>query len=264
MDLKKKGGVTGIHEHVRSFLVLPERISKTKEDRKLPEELGRFLIEKGYIKKIGIFNGSWGFSYNSDSKKISIADREISKEDYDYYIFRLGQDSSGEHLYPKHGDETDQYRFLHETSHAYQTYLIDKESQENNLGPLSWYNKAVEGSNDSTFSLLFQLCYKIRETNENRGLSTWGNVPDYESIDGDANRIAMKALEDANELVTMSLWHPEYLKTFLNYVSLQIEGYDEESLVQDRLVKVSSKTQQTLKDIIDLYVIEMKNNMESK
>ena len=253
-----------VYEYIESFLTLPERISETNENKNLPKNLGDFLVNNGFIKGVAMWKGSWGFKYNSVDKKISIAEREMSKENYEYYIFRLGNAQNGESLSPKQGDETDQYRFLHETGHAYQDYLVNKESSENNFDSLSWYNKAVEGNNDSTFSMLFKLCFEIRKANENKGLSTWGNVPDYENIDVKNNRVAVKALEDANELVVMQLWHPKYLDTFLDYLALKINGYNETSLEKDKLTKISLNTRQILKEIIELYIEEMKINIEKK
>lgn len=253
-----------IREYVDSFLALPERFSRTNENKDLPKNLGNFLIDKGFIKGVDILKDSWGFMYNFDDKKISIADKEISKENYAYYIFRLGEDQNGESLFPKQGDETNQYRFLHETSHAYQNYLTTKESSESNIDSLQWYNKAVSGENDSTFSLLYKLCYEIRKANEDRGLSTWGNVPDYNNINITNDRIAMRALEDANELVVMQLWHPKYFETFLDYVSLKIDGYNTGNLEEDRLVQISSNTQQILKEIVELYTEEMKINTKGR
>ncbi|MEI8270012.1 MAG: hypothetical protein WCG45_01460 [bacterium] len=253
-----------VRKNVESFLNLPERISETNEDKNLPKNLGDFLVNEGFIKGVDLWKGSWGFKYNSVDKKISIAEKEMSKENYEYYIFRLGKDQNGESLFPKQGDETNQYRFLHETSHAYQDYLVNKESSENNFDSLSWYNKAVEEKQDSTFSMLFKLCFEIRKANENKGLSTWGNVPDYENIDVKNNRVAVKALEDANELVVMQLWHPKYLDTFLDYLALKNNGYDETSLEKDKLSKISPNTRQILKEIIELYIEEMKINLKKK
>lgn len=253
-----------IFTYIDSFLTLPERISSNNEDKDIPRELGNFLVESDFIKEVGILKNSWGFMYSKDTKKISIADKEMSTESYNYYIFRLGKDEKGENLFPKFGDETDQYRFLHETCHAYQDYLVNKESTDKNLSQLSWYNNAVNSKNDSTFSILFKLCYEIRKNNENKGLSTWGNVPDYNSIEGEANRIAMRALEDSNELITMKLWNSKYLDTFLDYVSLNIQGYNEASLNQDNLVKIANNTKILIKQIVDLYIEEMKNNINKR
>lgn len=252
-----------LHENVESYLTLPDRIGTTNENKNLPKDLGKFLVDKDFIKGIDMWE-SWGFRYNSEDKKISIAEIDMSKESYNYYIFRLGLGSNGESLYPEYGTETDQYRFLHETGHAYQSYLVKKESSVLKIDPMSWHNEAVKGEDNSTFSMLFNLCYKIRSVNENKGLSTWGNVPDYNGIDGNSNRIAMRALEDANELVVMKLWHPKYLETFLDYVSLKINGFNESNLESDRLVKIGEKAKSDLKEIVDLYVEEMINEISKK
>lgn len=261
--LESKNNKKEIFTYIDSFLTLPERISENNDDKSIPKELGNFLVESDFIKEVGLFKNSWGFMYSKDTRKISIADKEMSKESYNYYIFRLGKDEKGENLFPKFGDETDQYRFLHETCHAYQEYLIDKELSDRNLGQSSWYSDSVNGNNDSTFSILFNLCYKIRNSNEKKGLSTWGNVPDYGSIENNASRIATRALEDANELIVMRLWNSKYLETFLDYVSLNIDGYNEASLNEDNLVKIANNTKILIQQIVGKYIEEMKNNIKN-
>ena len=57
------------------------------------------------------------------------------------------------------------------------------------------------------------------------GLSTWGNVPDYDNI-SEPSQSAIRAIEDANELITMYLWNPKYLDVFLDYISININEYD--------------------------------------
>jgi len=245
---------------VEAFLTLPQRIEINNPDKDLSKNLGNFLVKKGYINEIKLWNRSWGFKY--EDKKIYIAENEMSEENYNYYIFRLGVNSTnGECLFPRQGDESNQYRFLHETNHAYQDYLVHKESLESNIPSSSWYDKAVSGELDSNFALLFQFCYENRKKNITEGLSTWGNVPDYNSINHVASQTAIRAIEDANEMITMFIWHPEYLDAFLNYVSLNTHGYTEADLKKDCLTKLSVDKIKALKDLLELYIEEMKSSI---
>ena len=242
---------------VNAFLTLPERIREGHNDKNLGKNLGNFLVDNNYIKEIDLWCGSWGFKY--EDKKILIAENEMSDENYKYYIFRLGTNSSnGEYLFPNKGDEADQYRFLHETSHAYQDYLINKESRENNISSTNWHDKAAAEELDSNFSLLFKFCYENRKNNSGKGLSTWGNVPDYNSITNLNSQNAIRAIEDVNELATMYMWHPEYFETFLNYISLSLSGYKESDLDKDGLTKISRQAAASLKILLEMYIEEMK------
>lgn len=259
---EERGSKEKTHDSVDAFLILPERIGENNNDRYLGKKLGNFLVDEDYIKDIKIWHGSWGFKYKD--KEIAIAENEMSEENYKYYIFRLGVNSkNGECLYPKLGDETDQYRFLHETNHAYQDYLINKESRKNNIDSVNWHNKAVVEELDSNFSLLFKFCYENRKNNYGKGLSTWGNVPDYNSIENQDSQNAIRAIEDANEMVTMYMWHPEYLETFLNYVSLNIPEYKELDLDKDGFTKISNQERESLKALIEMYIEEMKTEINS-
>ncbi len=182
-------------------------------------------------------------------------------EQYNYYIFRLGKNSAtGENLFPKPGDETDQYRFLHETSHAYQKYLMQEESPAE---PTKWYEKVLSGKIVSELGILFEFCYQKRTQDPERGLSTWGNVPDYNAVKHAASRNAVRAIEDANELITMALWHPEYLKTFLDYVAGKIPGYREQNLEQDGLIRITDSENNALQILINQYIKKMHDNIES-
>ncbi len=181
----------------------------------------------------------------------------MSHENYEYYIFRLGQNQqTGQNLFPDFGDETDQYRFLHETSHAYQDYLMNKES---NGEKDKWYDKVINREINSIFGILFEYCYKKRRE-QNSGLSTWGNVPDYNNV-SEPSQSAVRAIEDANELITMYLWNPKYLDIFLDYVSCNIDGFNEENIRNDGLSKITQQERSRLKQLIQEYIKEMKQNI---
>lgn len=252
-----------LRKNVDGFLTLPDRGDGGNPDRELARELGSFLVDQGYIAGIDMWRGTWGCKY--EDKKVYLNEHPMPKKQYEYYIFRIGRDAAtGKQLYPENGRETDQYRFLHETSHAYQQYLMEKESPEN---PLMWYDRVVKegkGKIKSIFGILFEYCFKKRTGNINKGLSTWGNVPDYNCIQDLNSQGATRALEDANELVTMYLWNPQYLDTFLEYLSGNIPGYDEQSLQKDRLLKISGEEKAALKLLVEEYIREMKREMSSK
>ena len=258
--LQQKNQKEELQKNVDGFLTLPERRDGGNPDKDLAKKLGSFLVNKGFIVDIGMWKGSWGCKYGN--KKISINEYPMPEKEYEYYIFRLGVDAAtGKQLFPENGDEADQYRFLHETGHAYQQYLINKESSDN---PLMWYDRVLkegEGKIKSTFGLLFEFCYKRRTANVNKGLSTWGNVPNYNCVQDPSSQNAVRAIEDANELVTMYLWPPQYLDAFLDYLSGPIPGYGKSSLHQDRLLKISEDEKEAIKLLIGEYIREMKIEM---
>lgn len=138
------------------------------------------------------------------------------------------------------------------------TILLTKKVKKNNINSINWHNKAVAEELDSNFSLLFRFCYENRKNNPGKGLSTWGNVPDYNNITNLNIQNAIRAIEDANEMVTMYMWHPDYFKTFLNYVSLNIPDYKESDLNKDKFTKISDQTSLSLKTLLEMYIDEMK------
>jgi hypothetical protein len=249
---------------MEAFLTLPERIQHP--DRDLPRKLGEFLVSEGMIKEIGVWKNSWGMKYQSDEQKIYINDPKcpISDANYNHYYFRLGRDKqTGQNIFPRK-DEDDRYRFLHETCHAYQDYLTKKENPND---PEEWHDMASKNQINSTYSLLFNFCFSKREQNEKLGLSTWGNVPDYNGIPDDRSRKAVRAIEDANEMVVMKLWHPELFNTFLDYISgKKIDGkqYPPEQIKGDGYIQINNETREPLSDLIDMYVKEMKENIQNE
>lgn len=249
-----------IQEQVAAYLTLPEKRDAGNQDKNLAKGLGSFLVDQGYISEIDMWRGSWGCKY--ENKKIYLNELPMPDDQYNYYIFRLGENSeTGKELFPTKGEEADQYRFLHETSHAYQEFLMDKESSGSSG---AWYNKVLSHEIDSNLGLLFEYCYKKRNESHNRGLSTWGNVPDYNNVRHLPSQNAVRAIEDANELVTMYLWHPEYLDTFFDYVSGKIPGYDDSNLQEDKLTKITEEERESLKILLEEYITEMKNHFSEK
>jgi len=246
-----------LHDVVSGYLTLPEK--STQQDRVLPRTLWDFLVNKWLIQNVWI-NNWWWFSYHSGKKEISISRDPMPQSAYKYYVFRLGKDvRSWKNLFPQ-PEEMDQYRFLHETSHAYQQYLMEKESPDN---AKMWYDKVQSWEIDSTFGILFLYCLTKRLTGEWSGLSTYGNVPDYNSIRDHHSQQATRAIEDANELITMYLWNPEYFETFLNYIAGDIPWYGLWNLQEDKLLMISNTEKQWLKNAIQQYIEEMKQNLST-
>ncbi len=269
----------------------PERREAGNNESNIAKEMTLFLVDNGYINEVKEWN-SWGCKY--EEGVIFINQQEMPRKEENYYIFRLGKNSlTGEHLFPKIGDgvggEVDAYRFLHETNHAYQEYLRDKEGTDR------WFERAISAEKQEEISPLkkiFKFCYDKRRESRDKGLlcglSTFGNVPDYEewgiqkardylegrerseenierAIDyGWRCEDTTRSLEDANELTTMYLWHPEYLDTFLNYLSGNISRHGSESLKKDRLVMITNEEKETLKKIVLQYIEEMKDEIEYK
>lgn len=71
----------------------------------------------------------------------------------------------------------------------------------------------------------------------------------------------MRAYEDVNELITMYLWHPEYIETFLEYISWNIPWYGRSSIEDDWLIKITEEEKAFLKILIGNYINEMKRNI---
>lgn len=256
-----------LREDVSDWLTLPEKTKEENPDRELPKKLGDFLIKNKCIEGIGVWRGSWGFKYENGT--IHVSENPMPDTAKDYYIFKLpSRLSNGKetNLFPINDNEIDIYRFLHETSHAYQEHLMKKESPDT---PQKWYDRVLlEGSSkiDSTLGILFEFCKKKREQSaDGKGLSTWGNVPDYNRITHQESQFATRAIEDANELVTMYLWNPNYFETYIDYLSLSSnvadKGYNERNLDNDKLIKITEKEADAVKELVHNYVEEMKNEI---
>lgn len=247
-------------KHFLAKLTLPDRRNEGNPDKDLAEDMWKFLADKGFINKVDMWRGSWGCKYENGT--IYINEHPMPREQYEYYIFRLGKDSStGRQLFPKEGNEADMYRYLHEASHGYQEYIKSKECPNN---PEMWYTKAIGDEIESYSSLLFDFCYNKRRENPERGLSTFGNVSNYNSITDPDSQRATRANEDVNEFITMYLWNPQYLDTYLEYLSGNISGYGDLNLREGRLIKLSNREKELLKIIINKIIMEMKENISKE
>ncbi len=235
---------------------MPERISEGNPESGLAKKLGEFLVEKNFINGIDLWERSWGCKY--ENKKIYMNDVPMSKEQYEHYIFRLGENSfTREQLFPNQS-EADQYRFLHESGHGYQEYIKTKECPDD---PESWYTEASKGQIKSYTALLFEHCYDLRKKNPGKGLSTWGNVLDYNCVKDADSQNATRANEDANELITMYLWNPKYLDTFLKYISCEIPCYGELNISNDKLIKLPHEEKELIKIVVEKVIADMKKNI---
>lgn len=252
-----------LEEDVKKILQVPSKATEGDENPNLESELGVFLVKKGYIRSIEEQAHSWGFIYSSSAKKIYISREWMPKEKWEHCIFRLGMNKeTNENFYPERGEETKKYRFLHEVSHAYQELLFSKESLDDSK---LWHEKALNGEINSCFSSLFNFCFQKREEETKRGLSIWGNAPQYdhlqdEKIPNRVSEIAVRAQEDANELVTMYIWHPEYFQSFIEHLLTS----SEKKLKEECFIKLSEKEGDYLKEIIKQYVEEMKKEIDFK
>ena len=266
-----------ILEHVKTFLTLPKRAETENQDKDLPKALGEFLVHQEYIKNIGMHEESWVFEYNSENRTIYISEEEIPSTTWRDFFFRKQTTlEEATELFPMHPiytpegekDELDIYRFLHETSHAYQEYLKDKESAENNFPPKHYFDNAVKEKITTPFAKLFSFCYSKRKKNFEknsiiRGLSTWGGIQHYqygenEEIKNQNSEHAVRSLEDANELVTMFLWHRKYFETYLKYLQ---DNFPTE-LYKRNLTKLEEEETEFLRDNVENLIEDMKKEIQ--
>ncbi len=269
-ELKKK---------IEELLDVPPKALRGDENRDIERKLGDFLVEKGYIKGVEKREEDWGFMYHSVTKRISVSQKEMPHMKWEQCIFKAGfNDETKENLFPSPGSETEKYRFLHEANHAYQEYLCCKESPED---AKEWHQKVLEGEVESTYGRLFEFCFQKRmEEDEKegrkkkveRGLSVWGNAPNYnheeEGALNKASEVAVRAQEDADELATMFLWHPGYFNVYLDYLSLNHNNHQirerevtKEDLEKRGLIQITKEEAELLKEMISVYVEEMKRNI---
>ncbi len=270
-----------LKKKIRGYLSVPDKAIAGDENENIEEMLGDFLIENEYIRETDKRDEDWGFVYYSVTRKISVSEKEMPHQKWEDCIFKMGKNiKTGEDLFPNPGVETKKYRFLHEANHAYQEYLCFRESPEN---PKEWYQKSVQGELNSSYSLLFNFCFRKREEADinkkegspQSGLSIWGNAQNYDykgvnDIPNKASEIAVRSQEDANELVTMFLWHPSYFEIYLDYLSLNYENNQirereltKEDLEKCNLVFLSKNEVDILKKIVRSYTKEMKKNIEN-
>ncbi len=270
-----------LRKKVEELLSVPRKATEGDENRDIEKSLGLFLVEREFIKGIEKREEDWGFMYHSVTRKISLSEKEMPHIKWEHCIFKVGDnEKTGENIFPSPGPETEKYRFLHEANHAYQDYLCGKECPDN---PKEWYQKVLEGEIDSCYGKLFFFCFKKREENDEnegekrkkeKGLSVWGNAPNYgKEEDGNilnrASEIAVRAQEDANELVTMFLWHPSYLDVYLDYLSLNYNNpqirekeLTGEDLEKRGVIRISSEEVCLLKKMVRAYAEEMKEKIK--
>ncbi len=264
---------------IRNFLDVPRKARAGDENGDIERKLGDFLVERERIKGVGERSEDWGFVYYSITCKIFVSEKEMPHNKWEDCIFKMGVNTeTGESLFPEPGAETDKYRFLHEANHAYQDYLCSKESPKE---PALFYQKCLNNEIVSSYADLFRFCFRKRkeekisnkEGSPVKGLSVWGNAPNYkhqgnEGIPNEDSEIAIRAQEDANELVTMFLWHPEYFNMYLAYISLDHDNFKvrekeltKEDLERKGLIKLSKEEAALLKKMVDSYVREMKEDL---
>lgn len=261
MDINNKETLFSKNQ-MKDFFPLEEL--KENKNLSLLKWLWDFLIDKWYIKDIDQFDNSRAYMYNSEEKKIYIWEQQIPNEEYEKFIFRLWKNSDGKYIFPNNL-ESNIYRLLHEIGHAYQDFLIDKESKNEAKNRHNWHNKIINGEwEDSYFGMLMKFCYKLRKETWNRNwLSIFGNISAYDYLDTYTQNFT-RALEDSNELVNMYLWNPEYLKIFLSYITWNIEWFDKDFIVKDWFVVLDIEKATDLYIVIEEYVNEMKNTINKK
>ncbi len=270
---------TNLKKTIQEYLDVPLKAIEGDENKNIEIRLGDFLVDNGYITGIEKHEKDWGFVYYSITRKIALSDKEMPHCKWEDCIFKMGINQiTNENLFPSPGIETKKYRFLHEANHAYQEYLCNK---ENNNNPQEWHQKALQKEINSPYAKLFNFCfYKRKEADENRkqtenkqGLSVWGNASTYNykgdnDIPNKLSEIAVRSQEDANELITMYLWHPLYLNMYLDYLSLNYNNYQirekeltQEDLQRYNLIRLIDKEVNILHKLIESYIVEMKNNI---
>ena len=245
-----------LEKTVHEYLTLPSKRDYDNPNVNLPDELGQFLVRTGFIGDVEEEDENWWFEYRDYT--ISCGKTPMDQEQYERYIVQLGiRPDTGEGIWPTTNNDLDKYRFLHEASHAYQDYLSFKESKGE---PSLWHTKAAKGELETSYGILFGTCYQGRKADKNIGLSTWGNVGDYAR--NPETEVVARALEDANELVTMYLWNPGYLKKFLQYLCGELREYSDEDLHKDGLKKITPEERDELLFMVEGYVTEMKEEIK--
>ncbi len=269
-----------LKKRVKERLEVPLKAIEGDENKNIEEVLGNFLVERGYIKGVDERSEDWGFVYYSITRRVAISQKEMPHKKWEECIFKMGKNrETEENLFPSPGEETEKYRFLHEASHAYQEYLCFKESPED---PACWYQKALQGDVNSFYGKLFRYCFEKRaqteieeggKKNYEKGLSVWGNASNYnfekdDSIPNKDSEIAVRAQEDANELVTMFLWHPDYFNSYIDYLSLNHENDEvrekeltKDDLEKEKLINITKDDALYLRSVVRGYIREMKKSL---
>ncbi len=266
-----------LKEAVRKLLDVPQKAKAGDENKDIERKLGDFLVDKDYIRGIDEQEEDWSFVYYSTTKKIALSAKKMPHNKWEDCIFKMGVNKeTGERLFPQPGVETKKYRFLHESGHAFQEFISFKECKDNSE---EFYEKSLNEEINSPYSKLFRFCFEKRKEKDEcakegeapKGLSVWGNAPNYSCYGNEAvvnkdSELAVRAQEDANELITMYLWHPDYLKAYLDYLSLNYNNQEvredeitKEDLERRGLLQLKKEEANTLWKIINSYIKEMKN-----
>ncbi len=228
------------------------------DENQIGKDLANRLTDENLISEVKTWKGSWGYMYDPSTKSIYLSQYPMPEWAYDRYVIMLGTDSQDNPLWPQR-DEMDQYRFLHEVSHAYQYYLVREEAGIEKGQQIP--SNGAEIGTESTFGELLDICHSVRKHfNGSKGLTTWGSQADYDSIQPKEEEIRKRTIEDANELVTMYLWNPFYFYKVMEYLAGEIPGYTEQSLHQDRLALITPYAKQKISRLVNNYVSEMKKN----
>lgn len=247
-------------ELLDAALTLPDRRNFDNSISQLPRELCSFLVDAEFINDFKVWEGSWGMKYSKLEKAVYMNDRPMPREVYNHYCFRLGVNSRGKPLFPAEGNEYGQYSILHEVNHAYQDLMMTVES-----GSVNQYYEDLKNNRfgSTAFSKLIEQCLLIRMTKPS-GITTWGNQPSYNGIENIDNNLITRSIEDANELVTMAMWHPDYLSIYLNYLSGDIPGYTKAQVLADGLQIISPAEKTFLQNIINEYIQTMRRVIRNR
>ncbi len=131
----------------------------------------------------------------------------VKREDDDSnQIIYLEHSENG--LHPRNKEETNKYFLIQNINFKYQKCLIKEEKK------FDWFEEALFGKINTPLSNIFIICLKQRLDLKKTGLSKKGNHSFNNKIDL-KEKLHKKSLEDCNELISMYLWHPQYLKEYL-------------------------------------------------
>lgn len=260
---------------VQKWLILPERVGLENQQVNLGQNLGVFVVQKGYITQLQEKedNEDTRFDYDNESKSILIPKDKVSLNYWRDNFFRMQtllSDEKKHPLFPMHPlysenrdqDEISTYMFLNTTVKAYQEYLKDKESVRNDINPNEYYEKIIKGEVKETPTFnLYRICYEKREIDTQRGLSIPGSSEECvsEEIEDRKKEIEIRALEDFSHLVTMYLWNPKYCQGFIDYLPER-----EKANLGAKVFKISTEEAEVLKNLLFDYTEQMKEEINYK
>jgi hypothetical protein len=223
----------------------------------------------GYFNEIRPFRG-WGQMYQEGV--IYLNESPMNDASYRHLIFL---DQEGRRPSPA---QVDNYRFVHELSHAYQDRSINIDNSNLNFRDTDeWAMSMIYLGQDkvnlsekefkefygdrkiSSYAKLYGYCYYLRDKYKNlaeyRFLTTFANQPDYHQYT-DITRFALGAIEDSNELVTMYLWNPSYFISYMNYLSGENREYQIYKET-DNILTISIEEKNKIIDLVIEYTEEI-------